>query len=402
MRFVRLLVIAAGVGLALVVGRDGSLVWVVLRVLAIVACTHLTVVLVGREGRSGPVALIAFGGLACAVGGGITAPYVEEVGWTVDSVVGTATLLIGLALVAVGAVRLVRSYRRWGRLVSLAVVCVTTYFALGIVSVAVTTTNVPRVPVGVETPRDRGMVYEDVRFPATDGVELAGWFLPPSSGDSVVLVSDADTTRSSMLDHAEVVHAWGYGVLLFDPRGEGDSGGRAMALGWDLDRDVEGAVDYVAARPEVGTGRIMVVGVQAGGAAALGAAALPRVCAVVAEGVAGRVLADRVGVATRSGLFGVTRVPIETSRYVLTDLISSASVPPSARAAVTRDGAAPALLIATAREPDEPRLAGFVRDAAPGRVETWVVPGAGSGGAIEARRPEWRTRVQTFFEGARC
>jgi len=401
-RFVRILVIAAGVGLAIVVGREGSILWTVLRVGALVAATAGTVLATRREGRGGPMALVGFGAFACAVGGGISAPYVEEVGWELDAAVGMVVLLLGLALVAVGAVRLVRSYHRWARAVCLVVVCAVVYVALSVMAVAVTATNVPRVALGIETPGDRGIDFEAVTFRAADGVELAGWYLPAATGDAVVVVPDADTTRSSVLDHAEVLHDMGFGVLLFDPRGEGESGGRAMALGWDLDHDVQGAVDFVAGRPEVGAGRIRLVGVRAGGAAALGAAASPRVCAVVAEGVAGRVLADRVGVATRSGAFGFMRVPVETTRYVVTDLIASASAPPSLRSAVSAPGAAPVLLVAADREPDEPRLADHVRDAAPERIEVWEVPGAGSGSAVDARRAEWRTRLESFFAGADC
>jgi hypothetical protein len=161
-------------------------------------------------------------------------------------------------------------------------------------------------------------------------------------------------------------------------------------------------VDFAAARPEVGSGRIMVVGTRAGAGAAVGLASLPRVCAVVGDGVTGRVLGDRVRVATRSGLLGLVRVPTETSRFVLTELLTGASAPRSYRAGATREGAAPVLLIAAAREPDEQRLADSVHDAAPDRVAVWTVPGTGSGGAVDARRSEWTTRVGDFLASARC
>jgi hypothetical protein len=398
----RLLVIAAGVGLAIVVGREGSVAWVVLRVLAVVAATHVTVVALRREGRLGLVAAVGFGAVASAVGGGIAAPHVEEVGWDADGIVGTVTSVLGIVLVVVGTVRLVRSYRRWGRLAALALTCGAIYVAMSVVVVSVATTNVPREPLGIETPSDRGLAFESVTFTATDGVRLAGWFVPPPAADTVVLVPDADTTRSSVLDHAEVLAGMGLGVLLFDPRGQGESAGRAMALGWDLDRDVEGAVDFVASRPEVGNGRIVLIGTRAGGAAALGVAVLPRVCGVVADGVTGRVLADRIEAARRTGVLGIAGLPVDASRFVLTELLTTASAPRSLRAGAAREGAAPALLIATLREPDEPRLADAVRDGMPDRVEVWIVPGAGSAGAIVARREEWTVRVRDFLGRARC
>ena len=41
----------------------------------------------------------------------------------------------------------------------------------------------------------------------------------------------------------------GYGVLLFDRRGEGESDGEPNAFGWGGDRDVKAAVDFLQARP---------------------------------------------------------------------------------------------------------------------------------------------------------
>src|SRR4029453_11441497 len=33
-----------------------------------------------------------------------------------------------------------------------------------------------------QTPTDAGLEYESVTFPATDGVKLSGWFIPPQGG----------------------------------------------------------------------------------------------------------------------------------------------------------------------------------------------------------------------------
>ena len=41
----------------------------------------------------------------------------------------------------------------------------------------------------------------------------------------------------------------GYGVLVFDRRGEGQSDGDPNAFGWGGDRDVKAAVDYLQRAP---------------------------------------------------------------------------------------------------------------------------------------------------------
>src|SRR5205085_4257994 len=122
-----------------------------------------------------------------------------------------------------------------------------------------------------------------VLFPAADGGRLSGWCVPSSNGDAVVLLHGAGSRRSAVLDHAAVLARAGYGVLLFDARGHGKSGGRAMDFGWYGDRDVNGAVQFLTQQRDVGQGRILAVGLSMGGEEAIGAAASnPRICGVVA------------------------------------------------------------------------------------------------------------------------
>src|SRR4051794_35240236 len=103
----------------------------------------------------------------------------------------------------------------------------------------------------------------------------------------------AGSTRSDVLDHAIVLARHGYGVLLFDARGHGRSGGRAMDFGWYGDWDVAAAVSYLQRRADVDPDRMAAVGMSMGGEEAIGAAAsLPALRAVVAEGATNRTSAD--------------------------------------------------------------------------------------------------------------
>ena len=83
---------------------------------------------------------------------------------------------------------------------------------------------------------------------------------------------DAPPIHVAPLD-GRVALVWigGYGVLLLDARGHGDSGGRAMDLGWFGDLDVTAAVDHLAARDDVDPDRIGAVGMSMGGEEAGGA-----------------------------------------------------------------------------------------------------------------------------------
>src|SRR5438045_978113 len=96
------------------------------------------------------------------------------------------------------------------------------------------------------------------RGPAVGAVDVG-------SVAAAVLLHGASSTRSNVLAHADVLARHGFGVLLFDARGHGRSGGRAMELGWYGDRDIAAAVSYLEARTDVARGRIGAVGMSMGG-----------------------------------------------------------------------------------------------------------------------------------------
>ena len=87
----------------------------------------------------------------------------------------------------------------------------------------------------------------------------------------------------------------GYGVLLFDRRGEGASEGDGNLFGWDGERDIYAALDYLEQRPDVDPGRIGGIGLSVGGELMLQAAAEDdRLAAVVSEGAGTRSLAEEL------------------------------------------------------------------------------------------------------------
>ncbi|MDA0172247.1 alpha/beta fold hydrolase [Solirubrobacter taibaiensis] len=129
--------------------------------------------------------------------------------------------------------------------------------------------------------------YEDVEFPAADGVELSGWFIPAEGegrGPAVVFahgwlwnrlgnvagqvpVPDKDV---DFLPAADALHAAGYHVLLFDLSNHGRSGRRLpITYGINEAADVAGAVAYLGARADVDAKRIGILGCSMGANAAI-------------------------------------------------------------------------------------------------------------------------------------
>jgi pimeloyl-ACP methyl ester carboxylesterase len=340
---------------------------------------------------------------ATGIGGGIGLPYAAQVGTSVTTLVSCCVLAVGVALVVASAVVLARGVDGWARLGVVVAVVAVSYVVLSSVGIAVAATNVPHVSLGDATPADYGLDYRDVTFPATDGVQLSGWYVPSTNGDAVVLLHGAGSTRSAVLDHAAVLARAGYGVLLFDARGHGESEGRAMDFGWYGDRDVNGAVGFLAGRPDVGDGRILAVGLSMGGEEAIGAAATnPRICGVVAEGVTGRTSADRSWLSGAYGIRGFAQEGLDRLTYGFVDLLTPAAPPQSLRNAVEQMAPRRVLLIAALRVKGERRAADHIDGGSPRTVDVWVAPGAGHTNALEARQSEWIDRVTTFLASARC
>src|SRR5206468_6761371 len=115
-----------------------------------------------------------------------------------------------------------------------------------------------------------GLPHERVRFAASDGVQLSGWYVPSRNGAAIVLVHGGGGDRQGTIRHARMLAKAGYGVLLYDARGRGESQGHENAAGWQWDRDVRGAVSFLTSR---GIDNIGLLGLSTGAEAVVTEAA---------------------------------------------------------------------------------------------------------------------------------
>lgn len=142
----------------------------------------------------------------------------------------------------------------------------------------------PQRQVIFQTPADFGMAYEDVTVTTSDGVQLAGWYIPSKNQAAVLMLHGSNSSRMQPLNHAAVLSMAGYGVLLLDMRGHGQSGGD-IYLTFDNSADVQAGVAFLQNRPDVDPARIGGLGLSLGGMAMLqGAAKEPALRAVMADG----------------------------------------------------------------------------------------------------------------------
>jgi fermentation-respiration switch protein FrsA (DUF1100 family) len=162
------------------------------------------------------------------------------------------------------------------------------YLVLLPTAIAVIATHKARSPVAEV---DLGRPFENVRLRTSDGLTLVASYVPSRNGAAII----AFPGRSQPAPHARMLVRQGYGVLLLDRRGEGESEGDYNAFGWSGEADLAAAVAFLRTRPEVDDDRIGGIGLSVGGELLLQAASRSRTLrAVVSEGAGVRSLAEHL------------------------------------------------------------------------------------------------------------
>ncbi len=343
---------------------------------------------------------ITLGLFAIVAGAGEAGYYTLTVGPSGDDYTGLLTILAGVVLVALGATTLWRSRRTDDRrplrylrrlaLTALAVVgayVVLLPFSLSYVFTHSARAVVPQAHLGV--------AYENVSFRTTDGLTLKGWYVPSKNHAAVI----AAPGRAGSQRPARLLARHGYGVLLFDRRGEGESEGDPNAFGWAADKDLEAAVAYLQHRGDVERDRIGGIGLSVGGETLLQTAAeADGLKAVVADGAGSRSVREEL-IRTGSSKWG----EIPTSLIITggTMLFGNQAPPPNLRSIVGRIAPRPVFFIYG--QHDQPN----VRELTPGYYAAasrpkaiWEVTGAGHTGGIEAQPRQYEQRVIAFFDRA--
>jgi dienelactone hydrolase len=281
--------------------------------------------------------------------------------------------------------------RRWAvRGAVTAVIALLVPFGLASVSIGIVQTHRPRTPIG-DPP---SAAYQPVRFEATDGLELSGWYLPSRNGAAVLLVSTASGDRHRTERHARLLSEHGYGVLLYDARGAGQSDGSPNGYGWDWGRDISGALDYLRNRPDVHPNRIGGLGLSTGADALIDAAARDRrLRAVVADGATMRSFAD---IPPEDRLTSAYMLPVMAT----VRLISGSRPGPPLKDLVSQVAPTPLLLIAAGSLPGEIKVNTIYARAAREPFDLWTLPDARHTRAIRDEAAEYERRVVDHFDAA--
>jgi uncharacterized protein len=314
-----------------------------------------------------------------------------------DDYTGLAAIAGGLVLACVGATTLWRTRRVDDRLrrrvlrrfLLAAGALVGTYLILAPFLMAYVLTHSARAFV----PADHvGASHENVTFTTADGLRLRGWYVPSKNGAAVIAFPGRKGTQKP----ARMLARHGYGVLLFDRRGEGESEGDPNAWGWEGYRDVDAAVRFLQARPDVEPGRIGGIGLSVGGEMMLEAAAKSRgLNAVISEGAGERSVREYLDMTRKDWL----ALPSYAGLTAGVALFSNHAPPASLKDLVGRIAPTPVFFIYGEHGQDGERNLNPTYYAAAGAPKTlWEVPGSGHVGGINAQPMQYERRVVGFFD----
>ncbi len=122
------------------------------------------------------------------------------------------------------------------------------------------------------TPRAEGIAYEDVWFPAGDGVRLHGWLvLAPDARFTLLWFHGNAGNISHRVENIKVLHHLLHlNIFIFDYRGYGRSAGGFSDLSEEATyRDAEGSLAYVRGRRDLSQTRLVYFGRSLGAAIAV-------------------------------------------------------------------------------------------------------------------------------------
>lgn len=228
-----------------------------------------------------------------------------------------------------------------------------------------------------------------------DDIQLSGWYVPSKNRAAVILLHGFDGNRLGMKPQADVLARHGYGVLLYDLRGHGESGGDVRAFGWEDVEDVNAALEFLSAREEVDPDRIGIVGFSIGGQIAIRATAgNEQLRAIIADDPGFVTVDDAPGPAntTERVMYMVSWID---GRGV--SVWTGIPIPPGVIEVIGDISPRPILFIDTAGSQS---LIRHYYELAGEPKELWEIPEAYHGAQFQARPLEYEEKMITFFDDA--
>lgn len=250
------------------------------------------------------------------------------------------------------------------------------------------------------TPADVGLPMSAVRIPSPRGT-LAGWYLPSRNGCTLICCHGInDNSGQWVAPVAQLYARGGYGALLFDFSGHGQSEGNQVTYGIRERQDVTAAIEYLRQRGDVDMGRLAILGNSLGAiTAVLAAAEHPELGAVVLESGFSDLHHDIAKIFARyTGLpaFPFVRLVIFWGQRIARVRLSEVRPARIIGSIAPR----PVLIISDLRDAlaDEPYDGEYLYRAAGSPKELWQVAEATHVNAFGVDPAAWSDRVGAFLD----
>jgi fermentation-respiration switch protein FrsA (DUF1100 family) len=348
-----------------------------------------------RPGVRATFALLV--GVFGVVAGTESAYYAQAGALSGDDYTGILSILGGFLLLGAGALMLWRTRRTddglWWRYLRRALTLAASVLLVAVVPFPAALAYVVTHTAGAGVPAPNlGATPENIAFTTSDGLRLEGWFVPSRNGATVIVFPG----RSGPQKQARMLIRHGYGVLLFDRRGEGASEGDPNAFGWVGDRDLHAAAAFLRGRPDVDPERIGAIGLSVGGEMLIHAAAHSDAFkAIVSEGASGQSMRD--GLANGDTLDSILGGGANTLAVAL---FTNTLPPPSLKSEIPKVAPTALFLVygekgqgGSERKPNKLFYA-----AAREPKQIWEVPNGQHIAGITTEPAEYERRVVGFFD----
>jgi uncharacterized protein len=255
-----------------------------------------------------------------------------------------------------------------------------------------------------------GAELQNVEIHSADAVVLKAWYVEPPhfNGNAVILLHGITDNREGVAGYGRIFLDHGYAILLPDARDHGESGGEIATYGIREADDVHQWISWLYRRDSGRLGCVYGFGESYGAALVLQSLAVePRYCAVAVESsyaTAREMSYERVSAPFHlRPWFGRTLgEPVIEFALLYSKLRYGLDLLKPSPLDGIKHSRVPVLLIHGLDDRSiSPHHAEILAQAAPDRVQLWLVPHAGHTMAWASDHQAFETRVLGWFEDHR-
>lgn len=236
--------------------------------------------------------------------------------------------------------------------------------------------------------------FDNLSLITSDGVKLSAWYAPSKNGAAIILLHGSTDSRNSTRKYATMLSNNGFGVLLFDMRGHGESGGNGNAYGWKGTIDVGAAIDFLKRQGDIKS--IGGLGISMGGEVLLSSASTyPDIQAIISDGATSHSIDDYLILPSHQNLLRswFTRV-----MYTSVQIFSRDHPPVKMLDSIIKTQDTKFLFIAAGNLDEEIEYNTCFYENAVQKSMLWIVPDVGHTGAFDSYPKEYEEKIISFYK----